>query len=60
MSFEKLQARRSVPEVLLQEIMSLNTLDMELYKYAEDIFARKHKYLVQKSANAVSALLFQD
>ncbi|KAM7496778.1 hypothetical protein LguiA_021192 [Lonicera macranthoides] len=46
------EARRSVPEVLLQEIMSLNTLDMELYKYAEDIFARKHKYLVQKSANA--------
>lgn len=60
MSFEKLQARCNVPEVLLQEIKSLNTLDMELYKYAEDIFARKHKHMVQKSGNTVSALLFQD
>lgn len=36
------QARRQVPEVVLQKIKSLNHLDLELYKYAQEIFAKQN------------------
>ncbi|XP_042510445.1 protein-tyrosine sulfotransferase-like isoform X2 [Macadamia integrifolia] len=43
------EARLQVPEVVLQQIFSLNKLDVELYKYAEDIFQQQRKNLMQKS-----------
>ncbi|XP_051128360.1 protein-tyrosine sulfotransferase [Andrographis paniculata] len=39
-------ARRQVPEVLIQEIMSLNSLDVELYKYAQHIFKRQQEHVM--------------
>ncbi|KAK3015656.1 hypothetical protein RJ639_006330, partial [Escallonia herrerae] len=42
------EARRRVPQVVLQEITKLNILDMELYKHAQDIFARQQSRMVQK------------
>ncbi|XP_048325003.2 protein-tyrosine sulfotransferase isoform X2 [Ziziphus jujuba] len=36
------EARHQVPETVLQQIRSLNHLDVELYKYAQDIFAKQH------------------
>ncbi|KAK9676710.1 hypothetical protein RND81_11G094500 [Saponaria officinalis] len=42
------EARQQVPESIINQIISLNRLDMELYKYAQDIFARQHKHTVQK------------
>ncbi|XAR59745.1 Protein-tyrosine sulfotransferase [Bertholletia excelsa] len=42
------EARLQVPEVVLQEIKSLNSLDIKLYKYAEDIFKKKHKQMMQE------------
>ncbi|XP_042956389.1 protein-tyrosine sulfotransferase-like isoform X4 [Carya illinoinensis] len=42
------EGRRQVPEVVLQQIKSLNSLDLELYKYAEDIFAKQHKHTMEK------------
>ncbi|KAH7542642.1 hypothetical protein FEM48_Zijuj02G0095800 [Ziziphus jujuba var. spinosa] len=36
------EARHQVPERVLQQIRSLNHLDVELYKYAQDIFAKQH------------------
>ncbi|KAJ4726052.1 Protein-tyrosine sulfotransferase [Melia azedarach] len=35
------EARLLVPEAVLQQIKSLNDLDLELYKYAEAIFAKQ-------------------
>lgn len=46
------EARLHVPELLLEEITSLNSLDRELYKHAQDIFARQHRHLVLKLAGA--------
>lgn len=40
------EARRQVSENLLQEITSLNHLDVELYKYAQTIFANQHKRML--------------
>ncbi|XP_050213527.1 protein-tyrosine sulfotransferase [Mercurialis annua] len=40
--------RHHVPEMVLEQIRSLNNLDLELYKYAKDIFARQQKRAVQK------------
>lgn len=40
--------RHHVPEMVLEQIRSLNNLDLELYKYAKDIFARQQKHAVQK------------
>ncbi|CAN6556987.1 unnamed protein product [Malus baccata var. baccata] len=37
------QARLQVPEMVLQQIRELNHLDVELYKYAQNIFANQHK-----------------
>lgn len=42
------EARLQVPEVVLQQIRSLNYLDLELYKYAQDIFAKQHKRTMEK------------
>lgn len=42
------EARLRVPESTLKQIMSLNRLDMELYEYAQEIFARQHVRTMQK------------
>ncbi|XP_038719664.1 protein-tyrosine sulfotransferase-like isoform X1 [Tripterygium wilfordii] len=42
------EARRQVPEVVLQQIRSLNNLDLELYKYAQVIFRKQHENSLQK------------
>ncbi|KAL6979334.1 protein-tyrosine sulfotransferase [Sarracenia purpurea var. burkii] len=42
------EARLQVPRVLLQEIQSLNSLDIELYKYAQDIFSKQNTHMMQK------------
>ncbi|XP_074303542.1 protein-tyrosine sulfotransferase-like isoform X3 [Silene latifolia] len=41
-------ARLQVPESVINQIISLNRLDMELYKYARDIFSQQHTNIVQK------------
>ncbi|KAG9142110.1 hypothetical protein Leryth_016309 [Lithospermum erythrorhizon] len=41
------EARLQVPQELLQEIASLNSLDMELYTYAKGIFLNQHKRVAQ-------------
>ncbi|VAI82554.1 unnamed protein product [Triticum turgidum subsp. durum] len=38
-------ARRHVPEAILNQIISLNSLDMELYEYAKKIFEQEHLML---------------
>ncbi|KAG8655239.1 protein-tyrosine sulfotransferase isoform X4 [Manihot esculenta] len=43
--------RLHVSEVVIEQIRSLNNLDLELYKYAQDIFATQHKYSMQKLAS---------
>lgn len=48
-----LQARRQVPESVIEQIVSLNRLDMELYKYAQNIFAGQHEQMIQKLVSAV-------
>jgi hypothetical protein len=40
------QARRQVPDTILKQIISLNSLDMELYEHAKNIFTQEH--LIQK------------
>lgn len=39
------QARRQVPEAILKQIISLNSLDMELYEHAKNIFTQEHLML---------------
>ncbi|KAJ4978819.1 hypothetical protein NE237_009599 [Protea cynaroides] len=46
------EARLQVPDVVLQQMVSLNNLDVELYKYAQGIFAQQRKRLMQKSVEA--------
>ncbi|KAL2485681.1 Protein-tyrosine sulfotransferase [Abeliophyllum distichum] len=41
------EGRRNVPRALLQKITSLNSLDMEIYNYAQSIFAKQHARVVQ-------------
>lgn len=48
------EARRKVPKLLLQEITSLNSLDMQLYSYAQDIFAKQQALMVQNIVRAES------
>ncbi|XP_037493249.1 protein-tyrosine sulfotransferase isoform X2 [Jatropha curcas] len=43
--------RHHVPKVVLEQIRSLNNLDLELYKYAQDIYAKQHKRTTQKLAS---------
>eukprot|EP00262_Sarcandra_glabra_P002798 TRINITY_DN13182_c0_g2_i2.p1 TRINITY_DN13182_c0_g2~~TRINITY_DN13182_c0_g2_i2.p1 ORF type:complete len:422 (-),score=45.69 TRINITY_DN13182_c0_g2_i2:377-1642(-) len=42
------EARLHVPESVLHQIRSLNSLDVELYKHAQGIFAQQQKHLMQK------------
>ncbi|XP_074303526.1 protein-tyrosine sulfotransferase-like isoform X2 [Silene latifolia] len=42
------EARLQVPESVINQIIALNRLDMELYKYAQDIFSQQHTNTVQK------------
>uniref|UniRef100_J3MBG6 Sulfotransferase n=1 Tax=Oryza brachyantha TaxID=4533 RepID=J3MBG6_ORYBR len=39
------EARQQVPGALLEQIMSLNSLDMELYEHAKKIFTQEHLML---------------
>lgn len=39
------EARRKVPEALIQEIALLNSLDVELYKYGQYIFEKQHAHM---------------
>ncbi|KAG8076800.1 hypothetical protein GUJ93_ZPchr0006g41044 [Zizania palustris] len=39
------EARRQVPEAVLEQIVSLNRLDMELYEHAKKIFTQEHLML---------------
>ncbi|KAK4483400.1 hypothetical protein RD792_010586, partial [Penstemon davidsonii] len=41
------EARLHVPEVLIQEITSLNRLDVELYKYAQQIFTKQQTHMTR-------------
>uniref|UniRef100_A0A1D1ZCP1 Protein-tyrosine sulfotransferase n=1 Tax=Anthurium amnicola TaxID=1678845 RepID=A0A1D1ZCP1_9ARAE len=43
------EARLLVPERVLQQILSLNSLDLELYKHAQGIFAQQHKHLTESA-----------
>ncbi|KAK3131657.1 hypothetical protein QOZ80_6AG0509530 [Eleusine coracana subsp. coracana] len=43
-SFSK-EARKLVPESILKQIISLNSLDMELYEHAKKIFTQEHLML---------------
>lgn len=45
------EARLQVPEDALQLIRSLNDLDLELYKYAQEIFTKQHKHTMEKLIN---------
>ncbi|XP_043702624.1 protein-tyrosine sulfotransferase-like isoform X2 [Telopea speciosissima] len=51
------EARLQVPEVVLQQIMSLNNLDVELYNYAQGIFAQQRKRLMSKLVEAERQLI---
>lgn len=48
------EARRNVPDALLKEIISLNSLDMELYKYAREIFQKQHQIMEQNLYDSVT------
>nr|XP_043609408.1 protein-tyrosine sulfotransferase-like isoform X2 [Erigeron canadensis] len=48
------EARRHIPDALLKEIISLNSLDMELYKYAKGIFQKQHQLMEQKLQDSVT------
>ncbi|XP_062233567.1 protein-tyrosine sulfotransferase-like [Phragmites australis] len=39
------EARKLVPEAILKQIISLNSLDMELYEHAKKIFTQEHLML---------------
>ncbi|XP_042418780.1 protein-tyrosine sulfotransferase-like isoform X3 [Zingiber officinale] len=45
------KARRSVPASILDQIQYLNSLDVELYKHAQDIFRRQEKHVMQNDDN---------
>ncbi|KAK4539667.1 hypothetical protein RGQ29_031889 [Quercus rubra] len=46
------EERLQVPEMLLEQIRSLNHLDLELYKYAQEIFEKRHKHTMEKLITA--------
>ncbi|GJV87863.1 protein-tyrosine sulfotransferase-like protein [Tanacetum coccineum] len=48
------EARRHIPDALLKEIISLNSLDMELYKHAKEIFQRQHQNMEQELQDSVT------
>ncbi|XP_068666545.1 protein-tyrosine sulfotransferase-like [Aristolochia californica] len=42
------EVRRAITETVLEKILSLNSLDVELYKHAQDIFVQQQKHLQRK------------
>ncbi|ERN08372.1 hypothetical protein AMTR_s00148p00053200 [Amborella trichopoda] len=44
------EARRNVPENVIQQILTLNSLDVELYKHAQAIFAEQQKLLIDSQS----------
>ncbi|XP_076925676.1 protein-tyrosine sulfotransferase-like [Bidens hawaiensis] len=48
------EARSRVPDNAIQEIISLNSLDVELYKYAKELFRKKHQVMEQKLQDSVT------
>lgn len=50
------QARLGVADDVLQAIASLNSLDMQLYKHAQKIFAKQRRQMLQKVVGSVSTL----
>ncbi|GAB4825419.1 hypothetical protein Ancab_008292 [Ancistrocladus abbreviatus] len=42
------EARLRVPESVIHQIISLNRLDMELYQFAQEMFDRQHKHVMEK------------
>lgn len=49
-----LQTRTRVPNEVIQQIKSLNNLDVELYKYAKVIFVKEHELVSKKLVSTVS------
>ncbi|KAK6926785.1 hypothetical protein RJ641_008504, partial [Dillenia turbinata] len=45
------EARHQIPDAVIQQIISLNKLDVELYKHAQEIFATQQKYASRKMAS---------
>ncbi|KAL6606166.1 hypothetical protein ACP70R_041819 [Stipagrostis hirtigluma subsp. patula] len=45
------EARKLVPDAILKQIISLNSLDMELYEHAKKIFTQEHLMLKAQHAN---------
>ncbi|GAB4859227.1 hypothetical protein Ancab_010687 [Ancistrocladus abbreviatus] len=42
------EARLGVQESVIHRIISLNSLDVELYQYAQEIFVRQHKHTMEQ------------
>ncbi|KAL0370078.1 UNVERIFIED_CONTAM: Protein-tyrosine sulfotransferase [Sesamum angustifolium] len=49
-------ARHQVPEAIIQEIASLNSLDMELYTYAKNIFKKQQEHAMRSVVGAFKAV----
>nr|GMD28420.1 protein-tyrosine sulfotransferase-like isoform X1 [Ipomoea batatas] len=49
------EARRLIPGELIQEITQLNSLDMQLYEYAQHIFEKQKKLGTQRMVVSVSS-----
>ncbi|CAG7868292.1 unnamed protein product [Brassica rapa] len=45
--------RTRVPNEVIQQIKSLNNLDVELYKYAKEIFVKEHELVSKKMVSTV-------
>ncbi|XP_071690360.1 protein-tyrosine sulfotransferase-like isoform X2 [Rutidosis leptorrhynchoides] len=48
------EARRHIPDALLKKIISVNSLDMELYKYAKGIFQKQHQLMEHRLQNSAA------
>ena len=53
-----IQARLHVSELVLKQIASMNSLDVELYKHAQKIFVRQHQVMDQKPPNSTLPVSF--
>ncbi|KAL0390533.1 UNVERIFIED_CONTAM: Protein-tyrosine sulfotransferase [Sesamum calycinum] len=53
---EVAKARHQVPEAIIQEIASLNSLDMELYTYAKNIFKKQQEHAMRSVVGAFKAV----
>jgi len=43
------EERKLIPSAVVDEILSLNYLDVELYKHAEKLYAKQEKFLLSKA-----------